>query len=105
MTLDIQVAQTILNQLGGAQFAALTGARNFVSGADFLQFSLPSGAKSHINKVRITLDPSDTYTVEFFNLNLRAGLCSLVSERSDIYCDNLQDLFESETGLYVTLFA
>lgn len=105
MNADVQIAQTILDQLGGSQFVALTGARNFVAGADLVQFSLPSGAKSRINKVRITLDPSDTYTVEFFNLNLRAGSCSLVSAHSDIYCDSLQDLFERETGLYVTLFS
>jgi hypothetical protein len=96
------VANTILQQLGGAQFVALTGASKFVAGDQFLQFSLPRGCNARINKCRITLDPCDTYTVEFWSTH--GTTLELVSSNSDVYCDVLQDLFERVTGLYVTLF-
>jgi|ERR1017187_2320442 hypothetical protein len=98
---DVQVANTILQQLGGAQFAALTGAKQFVAGDMFLQFSIPT-SNDGINKVRITLDPRDTYTVEFWAI--RKAWFKQISSHSDVYCDMLQDVFEHATGLYVTLF-
>jgi hypothetical protein len=99
----MNVANTILEQLGGAQFVALTGASKFCAGDQFLQFSLPKGCNQGINKCRIMLDPSDTYTVEFFRITGASFERKL--EFSDVYCDTLKDLFERATGLYVTLFA
>jgi hypothetical protein len=95
------VATTILEQLGGNRFRAMTGARDFVGDADSLAFKLPSRfAKDGINVVKIKLDPSDTYTVTFSKLG-RAPKRSLtvVAELSDIYADSLQSVFKSHTGL------
>ena len=103
MTQDMIVANTILAQLGGAQFAALTGAKQFVAGDTFLQFSLPK-CNDGINKCRVTLDPSDTYTIEFWSIS-KSDWFKQISSDSDVYCDMLQDIFEKRTGLYVTLFA
>lgn len=97
----MQVAKTILAQLGNNRFVAMTGAKNLVGGENSLSFSLPRGAKNGINKVKITLDPSDTYTVEFFkyrNFDLK-----LISESDNVYCDMLQEIFTNHTGLYTKL--
>lgn len=62
---DITVSKTILEQLGGRRFIAMTGARDLIGGTNYLMFRLPRGlAKNGINKVKITLDWTDTYVVE-----------------------------------------
>lgn len=95
----MQVAQTISEQIGGGRFQRMTGARDFVGGENFLMFRLPRGsAKNGINKVRITLDPCDTYTVEFFKVS---GVnVTLIHSVDDVYCDMLEDVFTMHTGLY-----
>ena len=96
-------AQEIIRQLGGGQFAAMTGARNFVALESGVQFSIGTGAKDGINKCRVILEPSDVYTVAFYSVHGARFDC--VSIHTDIYCDVLQDLFERCTGFYTTLHA
>lgn len=97
------VAQTILAQIGGGRFLAMTGAKDLMSfdNGNGLQFRLPRFEGVKINSVRIKLDPSDTYTVTFGRIH---GLkYTVISEHDGIYCDMLQDLFVSKTGLAVSL--
>lgn len=94
---DLSTANTILSQLGGGRFTAMTGAKNLIGYPDALSMQIPS-AKRGINRVKIKLDPSDTYTVTFGRY--RAGQIQEISTHSDIYCDMLTDLFETETGLF-----
>lgn len=99
-----QVAKTILEQLGGNKFRVMTGAKNFVGAPDSLRFSLPGGGGfclDGINKVVITLDPSDTYTVQFYRL--RGAKATLIKEVKDVYCDYLVACFERATGLRTSL--
>lgn len=101
---DMQVAETILEQLGGRKFIAMTGAKDFIGKPDELQLSLPRNfAKDGINRVRVRLDPSDTYTVIFERVNARRGEYTEVYKTSDIYCDQLRELFEEHTGLRTSL--
>lgn len=98
------VAQTILEQLGGRKFTAMTGAKNLVGGKDSLSFRLPGGGgftKNGINGVRIVLLPSDTYKVTFSRI--RGSKVTVVSEHDDIYVDALREVFEQETGLRTSL--
>lgn len=96
-----QIAQTILDQLGGRMFALLTGAKDFSVGKNedgnvYLGFKIGSGPKN-VRAVAITyVYGRDTYDVDFFKLS--AG--SLSETHTDIYADMLVDLFENETGLY-----
>ncbi len=100
--MDQSVAKTILAQLGGNRFIAMTGASSFSSGPNVLTFRLPARmAKNKVSAVRITLDPSDTYTVEF--LKMVKYECVTVSKHENIYFDMLQELFTRETGLYTSL--
>ena len=100
----MQVANTILEQLGGSRFIAMTGARSFTGGADCLTFKLPRGfAKNRAFGCSIRLDASDTYTVKFLGSrgSVARGTFEVytVSERSFVYADQLQAVFTSETGL------
>lgn len=60
------ITQTIYEQLGSDKFVAMTGANNFCSGSNMLQFDLPKCAKNKGNKVQITLMTSDTYMIQFY---------------------------------------
>ena len=67
-------------------------------------FALPSTKHfvlDGINKVRITLDPSDTYTVEFMKIRKRHGVPQVetVKKTEGIYCDMLREVFTCYTGL------
>lgn len=92
------VANIILDQLGGRRFIGMTGAKNFGDVGNGLAFQIPANLTKHrINAVKIILDPSDTYTVKFMRMTSRE--LKTISEHSMIYCDQLEDLFERETGL------
>lgn len=94
----MQVARTILEQLGGRRFIAMTGAKNFVGGQYTLTFSLPRGfATNKADKVRVTLTPADLYTVEFFKTR-RLELVPIASH-DGLYAEDLAGLFTAETGL------
>lgn len=100
-----QVAATILQQLGGNKFVAMTGAKNFVQGEDMLQFALPANfAKGGINKVQIKLASSDLYTLAFYKWNARKLECKLVVPLiNGVYADQLQEIFAAETGLALAI--
>jgi hypothetical protein len=97
---NLTVANTILQQLGGNHLIAMAGAKNFVGDKNSLIFSIGRNS-SKANKVRVTLMPSDTYKVEFFqyrNLDLK-----VLQVYEDVYVDNLRSIFTSYTGLDISL--
>lgn len=98
----MQVAQTILSQLGGNRFIAMTGAKDFLGSENSLQFRLPKIVNG-ISHVRIVLDIDDTYIVEFLKWNARKLEMHITARHTGIYCDKLQELFTNETGLFTTL--
>jgi hypothetical protein len=100
----LQVAQTILDQLGGRRFTVMTGARKFVGGDDYLTFRLPGAGgycKDSINCVRITLTPMDDYTMEF--MRIRGTKVKEVRTAGGVYCNQLQTVFTDATGLATSL--
>ena len=99
---NMQIAKTILEQLGGNRFIAMTGAKHCLAVESGLTFKLPSNFARHsINCVRVILTPMDDYTVEF--LRVRGTSVKEVAKYDGIYCDGLKDLFEEQTGLYTHL--
>jgi MoaA/NifB/PqqE/SkfB family radical SAM enzyme len=95
---DMTVANTILEQLGGRRFRAMTGAKDFMGGERSLSFKLPARfAKDGINAVQVTLDASDTYSVGFFRV--RGTAIKLVAKMDDVYADALAGVFTKVTGL------
>ena len=97
-------AQTLFKQLGGNKFRAMTGAKNFLKGGNFLQFDIPK-AKDGINRVKITLNSKDLYDMEFGMVRTMKGVPKYFpkGEQTDLYWDMLQESFTERTGLYTSL--
>lgn len=111
----LEVAETILRQLGGNKFIVMTGAKNFIALNEYggaLYFQIGKNA-SKANRVKITLQWDDTYTVEFikytpYKFNVKTG--KETHEKNDVlktvegvYCDTLQEVFTDYTGMYTHL--
>ena|SRR6185437_16587328 len=100
---DLTVADTILQQLGGRKFTAMTGATNLLGSDNSLSCRLPGTmTKDRVNVLRITLDPSDTYTVE--TIRVRGVKVTPMDKRSGIYVDTLVSTVSEMTGLTLRLF-
>lgn len=96
-----QIADTILKQLGGGRFIAMTGAKNlaFMSNPPGLHMSIGRGAKDGIKYLRVNYDRgSDTYTMIFAN---KSG--GTVKSVSNVYADALRRTFTSTTGFDTSL--
>ena len=97
-------AQVILEQLGGNKFIAMTGAKDFMNGGEYLSFKLPRGFSANgINLVKITIEASDTYTVEFLKYNPRSLAVSTVRRVELVHAPELRQVFEHNTGLETSL--
>jgi hypothetical protein len=98
---DMTVAKTILEQLGGPRFLAMTGARNLTGDANSLTMKL-SMIRRH---VKITLNPSDTYTVSVLRTRREHGMPFIIETKSesDVCNDALQATFTRMTGLHTHL--
>ena len=100
LTESQQVAKTILQQLGGNKFIAMTGAKNFGSSKNSLQFKIGRNSKS-ISHVIITLKSSDLYDVEF--IRMRGTSRKVVKKLKGVYADMLQKIFTKYTGMRTSL--
>ena len=100
LTESQQVAKTILQQLGGNKFIAMTGAKNFGSSRNSLQFKIGKNSKS-ISHVTITLKSSDLYDVEF--IRMRGVNRKVVKKLKGVYADQLGTMFKKYTGMNVRL--
>jgi hypothetical protein len=96
-------AMEIMNQLGGRQFIAMTGARfiTYDEKAESANLAFKFMGSRNANHIKIVLDAMDTYTVTFFKI--RGASFKEVSTHEGIYNDMLQELFTEVTGLYTTL--
>jgi hypothetical protein len=111
---DQTVALTILEQLGGKHFRAMTGVSSLLADDAALSFKLPKNA-SQANKMKIRLTPArfgaiDTYEVTTYRITLptrrnRSGEngCRLIDRQDDVYAEDLQAVFTRMTGLYTRL--
>ncbi len=91
------VATTILEQLGGGRFVAMTGSNGFLFGDSMLQFRVRRNS-SRANRCLITLDASDTYTVKLCRITGRGLNVEIIAEQSDVYAEMLAPVFERVTG-------
>ena len=99
---DMKVAKTILEQLGGNKFVAMTGAKNFGGTEDSLSMRIGRNS-SNSNYLKITLNMMDLYDMEFCKLT-RMGEKKSVKEYNNIYNDMMTDIFTKHTGMYTSLF-
>lgn len=107
------IATTILDQLGGNRFLVMTGCKNLVDLGNGIRMTIPKNA-GKANRLDIILDKaSDSYTMRFYNykpmkVNNKTFAVTdektvEISTRDDVYCDQLQAIFTSETGMYTHL--
>lgn len=95
-----QIAATILEQFGG--FMALRmigGVCHYTDSSITVPFK--AKAKNLTNRLVIKLDADDTYTMEFWNC--RGIKADKKEAYSMVYCDQLKEIFERRTGLYLSL--
>jgi hypothetical protein len=97
-------ANTALNQLvmaenGRTVLALMIGAKHFARGEDNVSFKFPRS--NSINYCKLTLTPDDLYTLELGYIH---GLNYKVrKELKGLYWDQLKEIFENETKLYLSL--
>lgn len=98
------VANTILSQMGGAgRIAAMTGAKHFLAHEDEcggVSFRFPN--RRGPNHVKITLTARDLYKVVFSRI--RKYKAHPKGSFDMIFAEQLKELFETETGLYLSFF-
>ena len=102
----VEEAYIILLQLGGRRFLAMTGASQLLAAGrtaanpnPWLRMNLRRN-EAGVNRLKITLMPTDTYTVEFYHQQLVD--CEAVITRKQtfdlVYGEDLPGLFTSVTG-------
>lgn len=96
---DIEIAKTILMQLGGSnRLQMFTGAYNFVAVPYGVSFRIKNRS---VNYVKIVLNAMDTYDIEFGRIS---GVnYKIVKELSGIYNDQLVEIFTRYTGMVLRL--
>ena len=87
-------ATTILNQLGGNKFIAMTGATCYSDGNTLI--SKFKGSKV-ANIMYVTLNENDTYDVKL--CKFRGLDVKTIKEVTGAYAEMLKTIFESTTGL------
>ena len=95
------IAIIIFQQLGGYyKVNAMIGIESLVYCENGIQFKVKcKGSKA--NFIRIIVNALDLYDVEFGNIKGEAYKQNNVFK--NIHCEDLKDLIESETGLYLSL--
>ena len=112
MTQGKEVDATILTQLGGRRFTAMTGSKNFMF-ADitesnpvfWLRMDLVRN-KARVNRLKIYLNSDDTYTMCFYKQTIKNYTDVVIINEVKfecVYCDQLQAIFTEVTGLYTSL--
>jgi hypothetical protein len=99
-----QVAMTIIRQMGGmSKLRAMVRAKDFVALESGVQFGFKGNRK--MNKCVIKLNGMDLYDVEFWNIRITSKTfkTDMVAEFNDCFNDMLINIFESTTGLYLSL--
>ncbi len=132
MTYNQQIANTIMQQLGGNRFVVMTGARQLVAIDRGVRFRIGRNA-TRTNMVRITLRGDDTYDMQFLYVTedpnpykllvkyvgrgmdpiaadmkvkqqiSRARNPLVLKEHKGVYCDQLEELFRDFTKLNTRL--
>lgn len=95
----MNIAQTIASQLGHKALFMI-GAKNLIAGKNYLQMRLGRNS-GHWNVLKIVLNGLDLYDMTFYKIRK----LTVTKEKTvdNIYCDQLHDIIESETGLRTSL--
>lgn len=97
----MNTATTILNQLGGKKFIAMTGSKNFLNVGNGLRMNLAKN-KVKAKWLKITINNNDLYTMDFYTADKYFNITTK-AKYENIYVDMMQEIFTEVTGLYTTL--
>lgn len=98
----MEVGKTILSQLGGNRFLAMTGAKP-IGIKDGLKLQLKMTTVKIGKNLEIVLNGNDLYDLTFYNIDKNTFGKVVKKEIKDLYCDQLVEVFERETGLFTSL--
>jgi len=98
--MDKRKAATILKQIGGNRFIAMTGAKGFAFSDKYMSFKIGRNSKG-INFVRIGHNAKDLYDMEFGFVSTRG--IKVKKKVKDVYADMLGQIFKKHTGMNVSL--
>jgi hypothetical protein len=100
---DAFSSKTLLKQLGGGKFMAMTGAKDLVQGDNTLMMKLGKNA-GKVTKVRFTLK-NDLYDIEFMNIRKVKGelRVKMIKKVTGVDAEQLQDIFTDVTKLRLSL--
>ena len=95
------IAQTILQQIGGRRFTAMTGSRDFIDMGNGLRMSL---ARNKTSANRLDIIWADLYNMRFyrrtFSKKTFESRTKDIAIHEGIYFDMLEEMFTMVTGLY-----
>ena len=107
------IAKTILEQIGGRRFAAMTGSKDFIDMGNGLRMSLARN-KTSANRLDIIYDAgADLYNMRFYRrtFSKKTFECKTkdIESHEGIYCDMLEEMFtmvdkESSKETFVPIF-
>ena len=84
----------------GNKLVAMVGAKSLLAIENGISFRFMRA--NGMNAVRITLDEDeDLYEMEF--LSVHGGTIKQKAHHTDVFCDQLNTIFEKETGLATSL--
>ena len=98
--MDKRKAATILKQIGGNRFIAMTGAKGFAFSDKYMSFKIGRNSKG-INFVRIGHNAKDLYDMEFGFVSVKG--IKVKKKVKDVYADMLGQIFKKHTGMNVSL--
>lgn len=106
MSNHVLVANEILRQLGGNRAVCMIGAKNLAAhneqrGALSFRHMKSNVEGKPVNYFKVVLNEDDTYDVEFGWI--RGTKYTVRKSVQGIYNDQLQEVFQEETKLYLTL--
>ena len=98
------IAKTILEQIGGRRFAAMTGSKDFIDMGNGLRMSLARN-KTSANRLDIIYDAgTDLYNMRFYRKTFSKKTFESKSKdvevHEGIFFDMLEEVFTQVTGLY-----
>lgn len=99
--MSIEIAKTILEQLGGNGFRLMCGVTNATAGKNHLQLRFKGCRKA--NTLKITLNAMDTYDMEFYQFRPKSMTCPKMIEFLGLYAEDLAKTFTDFTGLETRL--
>ena len=95
-----QIHKTIVDQLGGNMFCTMVNVKRIIGGENKVTFEMSNRSGFKFFEVKYN-EAQDLYELAF--IKLRKSKVTRTNETKGVYCDQLRSIFESVTGLYISL--